>query len=77
LRYAHRGVTLDTVSRNCLVVSRVACLLALAVALAGCNTKFKYAAKRDDGWYLKTDSSMTAHENPSNKSSTGVGIPGY
>ncbi len=52
-----------------------ALLLAIVVALAatGCDRKWKY--KKPD--YFRTDSAMITHENPANKSSTGVGIPGY
>lgn len=44
------------------------------LACTGCVRKWKYEARPD---YLRTDSAMITHENPSNRSSTGVGIPGF
>lgn len=52
-----------------LVVVAIVSLL----ALTGCARTWKYKAPD----YLRTDSAMITHENPANKSSTGVGIPGY
>jgi hypothetical protein len=50
--------------------------IGIVLCLGGCRP-VKYSATPDHGDYLRTDSSMIQHENPSNKSSTGVGIPGY
>ena len=48
--------------------------VAALLSLPACDRKWKYRAKPD---YLRTDSAMITHKNPSNSSSTGVGIPGY
>jgi hypothetical protein len=45
--------------------------IAILLGLSSCNgIKFGPAAER----HLPTDSAMIRHENPDNKSSTGVGI---
>ena len=48
-------------------------LVAALLSTTACNRRWK--VKQPD--YLRTDSAMVIHSNPNNKSSTGVGIPGY
>ena len=50
--------------------------IGIVVCLGGCRS-MKYSPTPGGTDYLRTDSSMIQHENPANKSSTGVGIPGY
>ena len=51
--------------------------IALVLCFGACGHLPKYSPKPEAGEYLRSDSAMIQHENPSNKSSTGVGIPGY
>jgi hypothetical protein len=50
--------------------------IGIVLCLGACRS-VKTSPTAEGSDYLRTDSSMIQHENPSNKSSTGVGIPGY
>jgi len=58
-------------------MQRTLLFIVIVSCIAACNRQIKYKPYPESGSYLRTDSALTHHQNPADKSSTGAGIFGY